>query len=162
MTTVFSVASLTIELDSEYDPDARPDDYGDGSAYDDAETMAAWKAGYWEFRTVDARILWNGVEIGSDSLGAVNHGTFIYTDENGNVQTVEANALAITAADYGLTDDGQPLIIGGSPANDVIMAAIGYAQSWAASVAAMPDGPLMSALDAAVKWADPNAHKRVS
>lgn len=158
---VFSTASLSIELNRERDDDTRPEDYGENSAYDDTATLESWSADDWEFSNVDARILWDGVKIGRDSIGAVEHGTMRYTDEDGNVQTVECNALEIMAPDYGTTADGTPTVGMGSPASGVIMEALNEARKWATGAGVSADGPLMQALDVADKWADPNAHKRI-
>jgi hypothetical protein len=159
MSVIFSTARLTIELDMWEDHDSEPSDYGKDSAYDDPATMESWSADEWRFMDVNAHVLWNGAKIGSGNIGAVEHGTMRYTDDNGDVQTVECDALEITVPDYGTTGDGTPTVISGSPASHVVMEALDEARAWATG-AGTSNGPLMQALDAAGKWADPNAHKR--
>ena len=153
--TVFESDKLTVTLKRFADEDARPEDYGADSAYDDAETRASFREGAWEFNVLVAEVAWDDVVLGDDSLGSVDHGTIRHLDEDGNVQTIECDAFEVKPAEYPEAN----VVVGGTPATQVIVTAIENAREWAMTAAY--SGPVLVALDDAERWADPFApHKR--
>ena len=66
----------------------------------------------------------------------------------------ECDAFEITPPDY----SDPNVVTGGSSATDIIREATDTARQWAKSAA--ENGALLSALDAAEQWIDPNARKR--
>lgn len=151
---LFSSGDLAVTVDMIADPDARPDnefDPGDGpEAQAAAEAyMRRWQAGDWQYVGMRARVTWRGNPIGEDSLWAIEHGTVR--------EGVNADAWEMTPAQY----PNPGTVVMASPLSGVLCAALDDAHKYLEDSGwwdeSNPAGnPVVPAMVAAHKWADPN------
>lgn len=80
---IFSRDEFVVTLRMEPDDDVSPEEF---ECYDQSD-LSAWRNGQWQYVTVSAHVEWDGVEIGSDSTGGVEHGS---------LPEVEADAFEMT------------------------------------------------------------------
>lgn len=97
-----------------FDPDSTLEDF-EGYIEDD-RIREAWAADDWHFVTLVVTASLNGIDLGTDALGGIEHGLFPTTDDQGNPTTEYLDCLdepsyfkdqieaAVRAADKALWD----------------------------------------------------------
>lgn len=142
--TLFERGLLTVVGTMEQDDDSSPTDQDFEDEAQERDYVTRFNNGEWIFVGMVVSVRWNGVEIGTDSLWGIEHGTV--------AQGVVANAWELTPAEHPKPNT----VMMGSPLSGVVSEALDRAAEWVDSLGMEPNAEgITGALFTARQWAEP-------